>query len=170
LHIGTGRLASQSGSAYPLQQAVQYCKQIHGKQMPSPSEVEFNASCLVPATGNGLIFLRNQSGFRLSRNFGEGLTISGDSPDGRFELICPRFYIEATSTGWEEPDWAIVSPVNCMVTIVYGEPRPIARVMAIINNFDFEYGNWAIDANHRQSGNPCPIRAHFLVESGPTRG
>lgn len=150
LHIGIGRVRSQADLHHPLQKAIQHWKRISGKRTLSPAEVEFNASCLVPATGNCLIFLRNQSGLRLNRVFGEGLIIQGDSADGRFDLICPQFYIKATSSSGEEPAWAIASPVNCMITIVYGEPRRIARVTAIINNFDFEYGNWPTDANHPQ--------------------
>lgn len=150
LHVGIGRLGSQADSGHPLQQAFQHWERLYGKRKPSPSEVEFNASCLVPATGNCLIFLRNQLGVRLNRVFGEGLTVKGESADGRFELICPQFYVEATSSSGEEPAWAIASPVNCMATIFYEEPRPIARITAIINNFDFEYGNWPTDTNQPQ--------------------
>jgi hypothetical protein len=150
LHIGTGRLDTQADSGPPLQEAFQHWQRNFGNRTPKPSEVEFTASCLIPATGNCLIFLRNQSGVRLNRVPGEGLTITGESPDGLFELICPQFYVEATSSSGEEPAWAIASPVNYMVTIAYEEPRPIARVMAMINNFDFEYGNWPTDAKHPQ--------------------
>lgn len=147
LHTGTGRVENQADSHHPLQKAFRHWEHLSGRRSLSPSEVEFDASCLVPAAGNCLIFLRNQSSVRLNRLFGEGLTIKGDSADGRFEFMCPQFYVEATSSREEEPAWAIACPVNCVATIVYEEPRPIARVTAIINNFDFEYGNWPTDTN-----------------------
>lgn len=150
LHIGTGRVESQTYSHHPLQKAFRHWERISGKRSLKPSDVDFNASCLVPATGNCLIFLQNQSGVRLNQLFGEGLSIKGDGAEGRFEFICPQFYVKTTSASGEEPTWAIASPVNCMATIVYEEPRPIARVTAIINNFDFEYGNWPTEANHPQ--------------------
>jgi hypothetical protein len=51
------------------------------------------------------------------------------------------FHIDATSTKSHERSWAIASPVNQPATITYAEPRPIATVCAVINNFFFEYGN-----------------------------
>jgi hypothetical protein len=38
--------------------------------------------------------------------------------------------------------------VNHPATVCYGDPRPIARVSAVINNFDFENGNVATDAQN----------------------
>lgn len=116
-----------------------------GRRMVALSELDFEASCLVPATGNCMILLRNQSECLPSRNWGGGLTITGDSPDGKFELTCPQFYVKAGSQKNEQPAWAILSPVNHRVIVVYGTARPITRVVAIINNFDFEYGNWPTD-------------------------
>jgi hypothetical protein len=159
LHFGTGRVTSQHDADDPLQQAFRHWQRVSGCQTPQASEVEFAASCLVPATGNCLIFLRNQSSVQLNRVFGEGLTITGDNADGPFKLSCPHFYVSATSPNHEDPAWAIASPVNSMVTIAYGEHRPIARVVAIINNFDFKYGNWPTDPKTSQQGNILRVQA-----------
>src|SRR6202035_2230819 len=70
-----------------------------------------------------------------------GLEISGQSTDGPFQLRCPEFYVETHSERQETAGWAIASPVNQPMTISYGAPRQITRVRALINNFDFEYGN-----------------------------
>ncbi len=150
LHTGIGGIENQADSLHPLQKAISHWQRVSGKRIVAPSEVEFNASCLVPATGNCLIFLRNQSGVRLNRLFGEGLTIEGENADGRFRLSCPHYYVKATSSSGEEPAWAIASPVNCLASIIYREAGPIARVTAVIDNFDFECGNWPPDANHPQ--------------------
>ncbi len=141
LHLGVGRLVRHGDSSHPLSQMFEHFQRLSGKAVVRPSDVEFDASCIVPATGNCLIFLRNQSGVRLNRVFGEGLKIKGESAGGPFELNCPTFHVHATSSSEEDPMWAIASPINCLVSIVYGELRPIAKVRAIINNFDFEYGN-----------------------------
>jgi hypothetical protein len=159
LHAGIGTIENHANSNHPLQQAFIHLNRVIGKRIVAPSEVEFNASCIVPATGNCLIFLRNQSAVRLNRLFGDGLTIEGESSEGRFKLTCPQFYVEATSSIGEEPVWAVASLVNCLASMVYGEPRPIARVSAIINNFDFEYGNWPIDADHPQREKILRVKA-----------
>jgi hypothetical protein len=132
-------------SGHPLGQMIQQFQRISGTRPLSASEIEFDANFFVPATGNTLILLRNQSGVRVPKLFGKDLIITGDSPDEPFQLTCPQFYVEANSSEGEQPAWAFASPVNCMVAIQYGEPRPVARVNAIINNFDHEYGNWPTD-------------------------
>jgi hypothetical protein len=152
LHTGTGRIASQSDFDHPLEQAFRHWQDITGKRTPGPSDIEFAASCIVPATRNCLIFLRNESGVRLNRVYGNGLSIKGESPDGAFELTCPEFYVQASSSSDLKPAWAVASPRNCTVEITYGESRPIARVNATINNFDFDYGNWPTDIKHAARG------------------
>ena len=54
------------------------------------AEPKFEASFLVPPAGNCLVFLCWPGEGRLSRNFGEGLTVIGNSPEGPFRLFCPR--------------------------------------------------------------------------------
>ncbi len=147
VHVGTARLGKEEPSTDAMSLMFQHWQRSCGQVAIDKSEIEFDASCVVPASGNCLVFLRNQSGLRLSRNFGEGLLMSGESPDGPFELNCPHYYVQAASAFREDPAWAIVSPVNCMVQVSYGMPRAIARVVATINNFDFEHGNVASNAD-----------------------
>jgi hypothetical protein len=99
------------------------------------------ATFVVPASGDALILLRGPAAKQLSQNFGQGLTIKGDSCEGAFELSCPSFYVRAVSPHRREPAWAIAIPANAPATITYGQQRPVATVRAIINNFDFKYGN-----------------------------
>jgi hypothetical protein len=145
VHIGKGTMRMRTDSSHPLGQMIQQFQRISGTRPLSASEIDFDATFLVPATGSTLILLRNESGVRVPNLFGEELTIIGDSSDGSFKLTCPQFYVEANSSENEESVWAFASPINCVATITYGEPRPIARVIAVINNFDFDYGNWPID-------------------------
>jgi len=149
LHAGSGRIAKHGDPSNVLSQIIEHFQRASGKHVVGPSEIEFAASCVVPAEGNCLLFLQNESGVRLNRLFGEGLTITGENADGSFELNCPRFYVEDTSPASEDPAWAIASPVNSQVGIKYGNPRPTASVTAIINNFDFEYGN--VSLGHEQT-------------------
>lgn len=141
VHVGRARLEKRSPSTHPFAQMFQHWQEFSGRKIVDQSEIEFDASFLVPAAGNCLIFLRNQSDVRLNRIFGEGLVIVGESPDGAFELNCPTYYVEAVCPHRENPAWAVASPVNCVAHISYGEPRAIAKVVATINNFEFDSGN-----------------------------
>jgi hypothetical protein len=138
---GTGTVASHGDTSHPLVQMFKQAQQALGQLESASSEGTFDGTFLFPAAGDCLFFLHGAAAGRLSRNFGEGLTLRGDSPDGEFELFCPRYYVRAVAAHKEQPAWAIAEPINGPVTITYGESRSIRRVSATINNFDFEYGN-----------------------------
>jgi hypothetical protein len=140
-HGGVGRIASHSTPLHPLTECFKQIQQALGQPVRSNSEHDFDATFLVPAVGDALILLRGARDSRLSRDFGKGLTIAGESANGRFELHCPEYYIHAVSSHEDELSWAIATPVNEAVSIHYGEPRPVAKVHALINNFDFRFGN-----------------------------
>lgn len=149
LHIGVGTVERHGNPDHPLAQMVHRFRQASGQ--PEPAKAEFAASFLVPATGNCRVFLRSPGDDRLNRDFGEGLIVEGDSPDGRFRLFCPRYYVKATSEMREKPGWAVASPTNEPAVISYGDPRPIATITATINNFDFEYGNIEVTSDQGDS-------------------
>jgi hypothetical protein len=108
---------------------------------PESMDARFEASFFVPPAGNCQIHLRWLGKRQLSRDFGQGLTIEGDSPEGQFRLVCPQYYIKVTSPSEELPGWSVASPINEPAILTYGQPRPVATVTAFINNFDYEYGN-----------------------------
>ena len=110
---------------------------------------DLRADVLVPAEGDCLIFLHGARKKLPRRGVGSGLTISGDSADGPFELTCPLFHIKASSPLREKLEWAILSPANQPMTIDYKAQRPAAKVSAIINNFDFEGVGLSVDASGR---------------------
>ena len=140
LHTGFGTVERHGNSDHPFAQKVRRMQWLAGQIEPEPVKPEFEADFFVPAAGNCLVFLRWPGESQLSRDFGQGLTVDGDSPDGRFRLTCPQYYVKAASPRKEEPGWAIAS-INEPATVSYGDARPIATVTATINNFDFEYGN-----------------------------
>ena len=107
-----------------------------------------------PMNGNALILLRGGAAARLSQNIGEELTVRGTCSDGPFELFCPQYFVRSTSEWEKDPSWAIAVPVNEPVCIRYGRERPIRRVHAVINNFDFEYGNVE---SKKQTPNRCEV-------------
>jgi hypothetical protein len=123
------------------------------------SEYQFSATFFQPATGPAVIVLRGHEEARLSLNFGEGLTISGDSADGPFVLDCPEYYVRSVSPAREGPSWAVARPVNAPATIRYGAERPVARVTALINNFDFEGGNVPPEAGDWRRPNALRVQA-----------
>jgi hypothetical protein len=150
-HSGLGKIKSHGASSHPMAKALDQWSKAAGK--PSPSDHDFDCTFFVPPSGNAVILLRGELDARLSQNFGEGLTLTGTCSDGPFELSCPQYYVRATSEWKDDPAWAIAFPVNEAVRIRYGKERPIRRVHAIINNFDFEHGNVEFGqekANRRQ--------------------
>ncbi|HTU21404.1 MAG TPA: hypothetical protein VMG10_25425 [Gemmataceae bacterium] len=143
LHSGVGKVTSHGSLNHPLTEVFRRAREAMGKTLPDLAEQPFTASFLVPANDNCLLFLRWSCACPVSRNFGQGLAITGDCPDGAFHLECPQYYVRVTSGAWEEPGWAVAAPINQLATVTYGAPRPVAKVTATINNFDFDYGNLA---------------------------
>src|SRR5690242_4111143 len=95
LHIGVGRVASHGDPNHPLAQLYEHLRGLSGQTALNLAELRFDARFLMPATGNLLIILRGSAEDRLPHNFGEGLTVTGNSPEGPFELHCPRYYVKA---------------------------------------------------------------------------
>ena len=88
--------------------------------------------------------------FRLHRNFGSNLTFSGNGDLGPFTLSCGQFYVETEGEGPAGRRWAIAHPINKPAELSYGAAGPIARVSALLNNFDFDTGNEPKDSGFRQ--------------------
>jgi hypothetical protein len=141
LHSGVGSIAVHGDPNHPIAQMARQIRKASGITDPEPTPAEFAASFLVPATGNCVVLLRWPGASPLSQNFGQELTVCGDSQDGPFRFICPAYYICSVSTSREKPGWAVANPVNQPATVTYGQMRPIARVVATLNNFDFDQGN-----------------------------
>jgi hypothetical protein len=156
LHVGTARLGRQDQDS-PLEEALTQAGIVSALQ----PAYQFDACCIVPAAGNCLFLLRG--GVQLNRVFGENLVLTGDSPDPTFAASCPTFYVRATGRN-NGLCWSVAEPVNCVATITYGSPRPISRVVAIINNFDFDYGNWPYDEETGNTGDTLRVEAagHYV--------
>src|SRR3954454_4094755 len=90
LHTGIGEVHRHGSPNNPLTRMVHLVRQANGQ---TDIEHAFEASFLVPAAGNCLIFLRWPGEGRLNRDFGEGLTVTGNSSEGPFQLTCPQYYI-----------------------------------------------------------------------------
>jgi len=127
---------------HPIAKLVEEFKK-HSPPTPNITELQLDASFVIPETGDCLILLRGPAGIGLTRNFGEQLTIIGECPNGPFRFECPQFYVDAAGNDGKTSSWAIAKAINAPATITYGESRPIARAAGIINNFDFESGNIA---------------------------
>ena len=147
LHIGQATIGGQPGldPDHPLIKLYTH----FNPNAPTLADVTFDAAFLMPAAGDCLIFLQCRSDFRLHRNFGTDLAVNGESSDGPFRLHSSQFYVDAEGEGPNERRWAIARPINRPAELTYGEPRPIARVQALINNFDFESGNEPKDSGKR---------------------
>ena len=140
-HFGKGKVANHGPPDHLMPEAFKRFRELSGHTITSPSDFEFDATILHPATGSALILLRGPAASCLSRNFGQGLSVKGTSAEGPFELVCPNYHVQSTSERSSDSSWAIARSVNGPITIRYGEDRPIAHVRVLINNFDFEYGN-----------------------------
>jgi hypothetical protein len=141
VHTGVGRLEQHGDPSHPLAQAFRHWRKVAAQRQSELPDELFESACVVPAFGPPVIVLRGPAAQSLYRNFGQGLSVSGDSPDGPFSLNCPQYYVEIHSKRGDSVPWAIAKPVNQPMVICYGNPRPLASVQAVINNFDFEHGN-----------------------------
>jgi len=150
LHVGNATVGNCGSPEDPLSQLFAEFCQATAQPDSDSLKRNFQAAFLVPASGSPLICLHNSSADTLALDFGNDLIINGDnSPDGAFTLHCPQFHVGSSSSGTEDRGWAIAIPLNKTLSISYCDPRPIAKVEAIINNFAFEYGNFP--CNHRTS-------------------
>lgn len=145
-HMGKGQVTGHGDPSqrHPFAVLSEIMAKAAGKPPPEPATPgDFEATCFVPAAGSALILLRGSDGHPLSQNFGTGLSVVGECEEGQFELHCPRYYVLQTSENEEGPGWAIARPVNAPTTIRYGDARDetIATVHALINKYDFVYGN-----------------------------
>ena len=145
LHTGKATLGRFDGHDHAF--AEFYRRMI--PDAPTLSEVEFDAAFLMPAAGECLIFLQSPANFRLARNYGRDLRITGQSSDGPFTLTCDELYVQAEGDGAAGRRWAIAKSMNAPAELVYGEDRPVVRVSALINNFDFDSGNELGNAGQR---------------------
>src|SRR3954451_19096557 len=78
LHTGEGKVDRHGDPDDPIARMAHLARQADRE----PAEPEFEASFFVPPSGNWLVLLRWSGEARLNRNFGEGLTVIGDSPEG----------------------------------------------------------------------------------------
>ena len=156
-HTGIGKIKRHGDSSNLTAVAIEEWRKAIGT--PRPSELEFDCTFFVPPSGSAMIFLRGGGDARPNQNFGEEFTMKGICGDGTFELSCPQYYVRTASESKEEPAWAVAVPVNKVVTIQYGESRPIHRVQAIINNFDFDHGNLSAEHNEPKEGETLRVEA-----------
>ncbi len=140
-HFGQARIEVHGDPNNPLSELSRHLQRQSGQKEPDLADERFEAVCLVPACGAPLIMLRGPSTRRLGPNFGKMLTMSGVCPEGEFELVCPEYYVRLGSEDDAEPGWALAEPVNEPAVISYGATRPVIKVEAVINNFDFERGD-----------------------------
>lgn len=139
LHCGRAKLGGQP--RVDLNDPIlSFCKALNPKA-PELSDVTFDAAFLMPAAGDCLIFLQCRSDFRLSRSWGTDLTVTGTLGEDQFTLRCSEISIKTEGEMPGGRRWAIATQVNGPAELTYGETRPVTRVQALINNFDFECGN-----------------------------
>ncbi|REK16517.1 MAG: hypothetical protein DWQ37_07310 [Planctomycetota bacterium] len=147
LHHGKARIESQLDRD-PNDPLEKLYKHFNPDALDLP-EVEFDAVLFLPASGDCQIFLQCQRDFRLHRNFGANLTISGTSDDGPFTFRSEQFYVEIEGEGPADRRWALAHPLNKPAELGYDGRGPISRVTAVLNNFDFDTGNEPKDVGVR---------------------
>jgi hypothetical protein len=147
LHRGKARIESQldRDPNHPLERLFKH----FNPDAPDLPDVEFDAAFFLPASGDCQIFLQCQPDFRLHRNFGANLTVTGTSDDGPFTLRCEQFYVETEGEGPAGRRWAVARPLNKPAELTYEGAGPFARVTALLNNFDFDTGNEPQDSGVR---------------------
>ena len=159
LHVGNASLQSLGNPNDPMQGFFARWKKLNGQDSSELRDQEFQAGCVVPASGPCVIFLACPREMPLSRNFGTGLAIRGHSAEGAFILDCPEFYVHDVSKSTEIPGWAILQPVNQTMKISYGSSCNFTKVRATLNNFDYEYGNVPDDFSHANKNQILRVKA-----------
>jgi hypothetical protein len=100
---------------------------------------------IYPAYCDCIILMAGHNNDIPPHGLGTNLQVRGESPDGPFELQCPQFFLRSKSTFGEKIGWAVASPTNEAMRIVYlPEERP-KKLRALINNFDFLRGDPALN-------------------------
>jgi hypothetical protein len=112
LHSGVGEVARHGNPDNSFIRLLGEARRAKGEADPVGPGSKFAASFFVPPAGNCLVFFQWPSSARIGVNFGEGLTVVGDSAEGSFRLVCPEYRIKVVSDRKARPGWAVASPVN----------------------------------------------------------
>lgn len=106
----------------------------------------------------GAPILAFQGNQKLSNNFASDLRLSGLSDNGPFRLRAPFCYTRKPMAS-PNGDWSLVSPINDVVTIEYDPPRPIKRLRALLNNFDYDSGDPVVsETSFTRIGTPMVVQ------------
>ncbi len=98
------------------------------------------AEFLLPASGQALVAFRPDAKLT-SQDFGRDLLIEGTTSDGDFRLVAPHVYVRTPVTDDSGHGCSLVSPVNAPATIWYRHGGVATRAIALLNHFDYEYGD-----------------------------
>ena len=102
------------------------------------TSIRGSAEFLLPADSQAIVDLRTET--TLTSNIGRELIIEGTTEGTPFRLECPHVHL-CSHVELSPGVHSLLSPVNGAVRIQYGHERPIARVTALMNNFNYRYGD-----------------------------
>ena len=102
------------------------------------NSIRGSAEFLLPADSQAIVVLRTEA--TLTSNIGRELIIEGTAEGISFHLECPHVYVRSHVSLFPGV-LSLISPVNGAVRIQYGHERPIARVTALLNSFNYRYGD-----------------------------
>lgn len=94
-----------------------------------------------PSHGECLLLLAGQEPHVPNRGLGKELEATGECSDGPFMMRCSEFSVHTRSPFSGKSGWAVASPVNGVMKITYSSTERPTRVSALINNFDFPWGD-----------------------------
>jgi len=99
------------------------------------------AEFTLPVSGQAIIAFATK-GERSDQNLGENLVIEGNTDDGPFTITCPRAHVKHMDrAARKDGGWSLISPMNEPARINYHHGGPAARVVVLLNNFDYECGD-----------------------------
>jgi hypothetical protein len=102
------------------------------------------AEFLMPA-GSQAIIAFHASADLAWQDFGRNFVIEGAVEAGAFRIECAQVYVRKPSRSREGSSSSLISPVNGPARIRYGDDRPLRHAVALLNNFDFRYGDAVTD-------------------------
>src|SRR4051794_1831156 len=92
LHTGKATAGQHGDRSHPLWKLWEHSQRSRGE---STDLGEFQAAMIMPAAADCVILLGSAGDYRLSREMGKVLRITGDSPDGPFVATCAQYSVRA---------------------------------------------------------------------------
>lgn len=119
-----------------------------------------SAEVLLPASGPAVVAFHSATELT-TQDFGSNLVIEGGGENGPFRVECAQCYIRNAGASAYGGFWNLISPVNGPARLQYGGLCAAHAATALLNNFDYRYGDRVATDNggFTTIGTPLAVQA-----------